>query len=137
MAWRLNGQPVGSLESVLQQVADELQTASPDRAIEVHMDVAEQVHCDSGRIGQLASNLMANALTHGAPGIPVRMSAVTSNGVLELWVANGGEPIQPALLQKLFMPFVRASVRPNQQGLGLGFVYRAGNRAGRTKEHWR
>ena len=48
------------------------------------------------------------------------MSAVTSGGELELWVANGGEPIPAAMLEKLFMPFVRASVRPNQQGLGLG-----------------
>jgi signal transduction histidine kinase len=113
-------QAIGSLEVVLQQVADELQTASPDRVIDIHMDVDEQVYCDPGRIGQLVSNLLANALTHGAPGSTVRMSAVTSNGVLELWVANGGEPIQPALLGKLFLPFVRASAQMNQQGLGLG-----------------
>jgi signal transduction histidine kinase len=116
----LERQAGGSLRPVLQQVADELQAASPDRVIELHMDLAESVHCDPGRIAQLASNLIANALTHGAIGSPVRISAVTSKGVLELSVANGGEPIQPALFGKLFMPFVRASVRPNQQGLGLG-----------------
>jgi len=116
----LERQAGGSLRPVLQQVADELQAASPDRVIELHMDLAESVHCDPGRIGQLASNLIANALTHGAIGSPVQIYAVTSEGVLELSVANGGEPIQPALLGKLFMPFVRASVRPNQQGLGLG-----------------
>lgn len=116
----LERQAVGSLEPVLQQIADELQAASPDRVIELHMELAESVHCDPGRIGQLVSNLIANALTHGAIGSPVRISAVTSRGMLELCVANGGEPIQPALLEKLFMPFVRASLRPNQQGLGLG-----------------
>jgi sigma-B regulation protein RsbU (phosphoserine phosphatase) len=84
------------------------------------MDIGEPVHCDPGRVGQLASNLLANALTHGAQGSPVRMGAHTSGGMLELWVANGGEPIPAAWLDKLFQPFVRASVRPNQQGLGLG-----------------
>jgi signal transduction histidine kinase len=116
----LQRQAGGSLRPVLQQIADELQAASPDRVIELHMDLLESVHCDPGRIGQLASNLIANALTHGAIGSAVRISAVTANGVLELSVANGGEPIQPAMFGKLFMPFVRASVRPNQQGLGLG-----------------
>jgi signal transduction histidine kinase len=113
-------QASGSLEPVLQQVADELQAASPDRVIELQMDLSEPVHCDPGRIGQLASNLISNALTHGATGVPVRIAAFTSLGMLELTVANGGEPIQPALFGKLFMPFVRATVRSNQQGLGLG-----------------
>jgi signal transduction histidine kinase len=116
----LERQAVGSLEPVLQHVADELQAASPDRVIELYTDLKEPVRCDPRRIGQLASNLIANALTHGAIGSPVRISAVTNRGVMELWVANGGKPIQPALLGKLFMPFVRASVGSNQQGLGLG-----------------
>ncbi len=116
----LERQAIGSLEPVLQHVVDELQAASPDRVIDLHMDLKESVHCDPGRIGQLVSNLIANALTHGAIGSPVRIAAVTSQGVMELWVANGGDPIQSALLGKLFMPFVRASLRPNQQGLGLG-----------------
>ncbi len=113
-------QASGSLEPVLQQVADELQAASPDRVVELQMDLSESVYCDPGRIGQLASNLISNAVTHGATGVPVRIAAFTSLGMLELTVANGGEPIQPAMFGKLFMPFVRASVRPNQQGLGLG-----------------
>jgi signal transduction histidine kinase len=116
----LERQAIGSLEPVLQHVADELQAASPDRVIELHMELKESVHCDPQRIGQLLSNLIANALTHGAIGSPVRISAVTSRGMMELWVANGGDPIPPMLMGKLFMPFVRASVRPNQQGLGLG-----------------
>jgi signal transduction histidine kinase len=116
----LERQAIGSLEPVLQHVADELQSASPDRVIDLTMDLKESVHCDPGRIGQLTSNLIANALTHGAVGSAVRISAATVQGVLEISVANGGDPIPPALVGKLFMPFVRASVRPQQQGLGLG-----------------
>lgn len=111
---------VGSLDRVLQQVVDELQVASPDRVIDLKLEIAEPVNCDPGRIGQLASNLISNAITHGALGAPVQVTAATVAGVLELSVANAGEAIPAAMHGRLFQPFVRASVQPNQQGLGLG-----------------
>jgi signal transduction histidine kinase len=40
--------------------------------------------------------------------------------MLELAVANPGDPIPPATRERLFQPFTRASAQPNQQGLGLG-----------------
>jgi len=112
--------PVGSLDSVLKQVVDEIQVASPDRVIDLMLEITEPVNCDPARIGQLASNLISNAITHGALGAPVRVSAFTAAGVLELSVANAGKAIPAALQGRLFLPFVRASVLPNQQGLGLG-----------------
>ena len=56
------------LEPVLEQVVDELRTASPQRLIETSFEIADPVNCDRTRIGQLASNLIGNALTHGARG---------------------------------------------------------------------
>jgi signal transduction histidine kinase len=111
---------VGSLDSVLKQVVDELQVASPDRVVQLALEITEPVNCDPERIAQLASNLISNALTHGSRGTPVRVSATTAAGMLEISVANGGEAIPAALQARLFLPFVRASVQPNQQGLGLG-----------------
>jgi sigma-B regulation protein RsbU (phosphoserine phosphatase) len=57
---------------------------------------------------------------HGAPEKPVRMHADSNDGVLTIWVANGGDPIAPAALERLFQPFFRGEVRASQQGLGLG-----------------
>ena len=54
-----------SLEPVLQQVLDELISVYPERKIETRISVPQQVKCDAGRISQLLSNLLANALTHG------------------------------------------------------------------------
>ncbi len=54
------------LEPVLEQVVDELRTASPQRLIETSFEITKPVNCDRTRIGQLASNLIGNALTHGA-----------------------------------------------------------------------
>jgi signal transduction histidine kinase len=66
------------------------------------------------------SNLLANALTHGDPDGPVRVSARCDDGGFELSVVNLGEPIPPDTVERLFQPFTRASVQPGQEGLGLG-----------------
>jgi phosphoserine phosphatase RsbU/P len=108
------------LEPVLEQVVDELRTASARRVIETSFEITEPVNCDRTRIGQLVSNLIGNALTHGAPDQPVRVGAKTEGGELTLWVANAGEPVPPAAMEKLFEPFFRGDVRDSRQGLGLG-----------------
>jgi phosphoserine phosphatase RsbU/P len=108
------------LEPVLQQVVDELRTTMPDRVIESDFRIEAPVNCDRSRIGQMVSNLLGNALTHGSADTPVRVSASTDNGMFELWVANAGEPIPDAAMAHLFLPFFRGQVRASLQGLGLG-----------------
>jgi sigma-B regulation protein RsbU (phosphoserine phosphatase) len=109
-----------SLELTLEQVVNELRMASPGRAIETNFAIVQPVDCDRTRVGQLLSNLIGNALTHGAPDKPVRVGARTAGGIFELWVANAGEPIPEPAMHKLFEPFFRADVRDREQGLGLG-----------------
>jgi signal transduction histidine kinase len=108
------------LEPVLSQVVAELRANWPDRTVEVEFALAEPVNCDRNRLGQLFSNLLGNALAYGAAAVPVRVRASTVAGTFELSVSNGGDPIPPAALERLFQPFSRGAVRPNQQGLGLG-----------------
>jgi sigma-B regulation protein RsbU (phosphoserine phosphatase) len=116
----LNRSASRPLEPVIEQVVDELRTASPQRVIETRFEITEPVDCDRTRIGQLASNLIGNALTHGAPDQPVHVGAKTEGGEFRLWVSNAGEPIPPATMEKLFEPFFRGEVRGSRQGLGLG-----------------
>ena len=106
--------------AILDQVATELQISMPNRIIETHCLLTNPVNCDRHRIAQLASNLLANALTHGAPDEPVRMRAATEGDWFEVSVANAGEPIPPSIRDSIFQPFSRGAHRPNQQGLGLG-----------------
>jgi sigma-B regulation protein RsbU (phosphoserine phosphatase) len=108
------------LEPMLEQVIDELRTASPGRIIETSIAITEPVDCDRTRIGQLVSNLIGNALTHGAPDKPVRVGAMTEGGIFEVWIANAGEPIPESAMHKLFEPFFRGDVHDSRQGLGLG-----------------
>jgi sigma-B regulation protein RsbU (phosphoserine phosphatase) len=108
------------LEPVLRQVVDELSAAMPERVIERDFRIAGPVNCDRSRIGQMVSNLLGNALTHGSPDKPVKVFASTEKGMFELWIANAGEPIPEAAMANLFQPFFRGQVRTSLQGLGLG-----------------
>lgn len=116
----LNRNAAAPLEPVLLQVVEELRVGKPDRLIETRIDLTAPVDCDRSRIGQMASNLLGNALTHGSAEVPVRLVARTVDDGFELSVANGGAPIPEDAMAKLFEPFFRGEVRGSLQGLGLG-----------------
>lgn len=108
------------LAPTLRQIVDELQVAHPDRVIDDQFELSDPVDCDHGRMGQLLSNLLGNALTHGAQDTPIEVRGTTQEGYFRLSVANGGEPIPPAAMERLFQPFYRGEVRASLNGLGLG-----------------
>lgn len=108
------------MESTLRHVIEELQVAFPERVIEARFDLAEPVDCDHGRIGQLLSNLVGNALTHGDAAQPILVDAKAAGGTFAISVANAGEAIPPATMERLFQPFYRGEGRSSLQGLGLG-----------------
>lgn len=116
----LQPQEAAPVRAMLEQVIAELRSAHPDRDIESDLDAVGALRCDPGRIGQLLSNLLANALTHGAPDHPVRVEARMNEAFFELSVANAGEPIPASVMGELFRPFFRAGTNPTGQGLGLG-----------------
>lgn len=108
------------LEPVLRQVVAELGLIAPDQIVLARFALDEPINCDHVRIGQLLSNLLGNALTHGATGEAVRVEATTTPDELVISVANGGAPIPPDALTRLFHPFYRGEERPRHHGLGLG-----------------
>jgi sigma-B regulation protein RsbU (phosphoserine phosphatase) len=108
------------LQPLLEQVVAELSTGVPDALIETKFCMTAPVACDRVRIGQLASNLLGNALTHGDLDQPVKLYAATEANEFILCVANAGTPISEAAMERLFQPFFRGEVRRSQQGLGLG-----------------
>lgn len=108
------------LGATIEQVVDELRSVAEDREILTTIYITEAVEADHGRIGQLVSNLLGNAITHGAADEPITVDAQTGGGTFELFVANGGAPIPETAMARLFQPFFRGAVRPSQHGLGLG-----------------
>ncbi len=116
---------VVDLKPVLQQVIDELRTSRPDRSIEGRISLPDAIRCDPARIAQLLSNLLANALTHGASDGPVLVEAEAAGDQMTISVSNAGEPIPEDVQGRLFQPFFRAGATSGNQGLGLG-LYIAG-----------
>lgn len=109
-----------SLAAELEQVVEELRAAYPGRLIDAHIALSGPVCCDGTRIGQMLSNLLANALAHGAADQPVQVRVSDRDGMFTLSVSNAGAPLPPATMQRLFQPFFRARSDSGQQGLGLG-----------------
>ncbi len=107
------------LEPVLRQVIDELKTVHGDSDIIAEFDRLDAVTCDAARIAQMVSNLLANALTHGAKSEPVLLRASFDRNRLKVEIANTGGAIPPETLKRLFQPFIRGNAG-SKQGLGLG-----------------
>jgi sigma-B regulation protein RsbU (phosphoserine phosphatase) len=108
------------LTPVLEQVVAEVRAINSDWRILTSFEVEEPVFCDRGRLAQLASNLLSNAVTHGAADQPIRFEARTAGDRFELMAANGGAPILDEVRKELFRPFFRGAARPSRNGLGLG-----------------
>jgi phosphoserine phosphatase RsbU/P len=77
---------------------------------------------DADRLAQMVSNLVGNAIEHGA-GTPVEVQVSNGGATAVLEVHNGGSPIPADLLGRLFDPFHRGAegetARANGLGLGL------------------
>jgi signal transduction histidine kinase len=104
----------------LTTVIQELRDGQPDREITANIDVNRSVRCDLGRLQQVASNLLGNALTHGDAHTAVRIDAHADERDLVLEVWNAGAPIPAESIDKIFEPFWRHSVSASRNGLGLG-----------------
>jgi signal transduction histidine kinase len=109
-----------SLAQLLENVVAEMRTAYPGRVIHSKIDIGIPVKCDRGRVQQLLSNLLGNALTYGAHDQPVIVTADISGGHLEIAVLNEGEPIPQDMQGKVFEPYWRPATSKPGGGLGLG-----------------
>lgn len=113
------------IEPVIDHVVAELASTHPDHTIVVTCTTNALIECDPDRIAQMLSNLIGNALTHGASSEPVRVECAVQDGTFSLQVSNGGQPIPPDAMERLFQPFVRGRERADREGLGLGLYIAA------------
>jgi signal transduction histidine kinase len=106
--------------STVRGVLAEVQAAHPERSLDVDVTGACVGNWDPDRLAQVCSNLLGNAIEHGAPSAPVtvRLDGSQADWV-ELSVSNVGKPIAPELVPQLFLPFRRARGH-SRGGVGLG-----------------
>lgn len=108
------------LKAAFEQVIAELRGDHPDSEIFADLALDGPLLVDAGRMAQLLSNLLKNALVHGEPGRPVRVRAAQQGGALEIIVVNEGPAIPQETLSQLFKPFWRGKPVYGEKGLGLG-----------------
>ena len=113
-------QDVTDLHDRLGHVVAELRSVHPGRELNVAIAPLGTVRCDPERIARVLSNLLSNALSHGAPGRPVTVDVRSTDGKLVLSVHNEGPPIPAETRAHLFEPYTRGGATGARSGLGLG-----------------
>jgi signal transduction histidine kinase len=111
------------------QMVEELRAANPGREIQLVTEGDGAGSWDAGRLEQVVSNLVTNALQYGPPGTAVTLVSSGVGGDWVLSVHNAGDPIAPDLMTHIFDPFRRgtdsAGSGTDRRNLGLGlFIVR-------------
>jgi signal transduction histidine kinase len=107
------------VKALATDLIDELRVGAADATLVLDVVGDPVVVWDRDRVGQVLSNLLANAMQHGTAGKPVHLRIDGSQAArVVIQVGNEG-CIDSELLPVVFEPF-RGGKRSNQRGLGLG-----------------
>jgi signal transduction histidine kinase len=96
-----------NVEEAVREVAGELTAQHAGRAIEVRAAGDLRGRWDRGRLSQVLTNLMGNAIEHGARETPVRVSIDGAGDVVAIAIHNHGVPIPGSLIPRIFDPMKR------------------------------
>lgn len=101
---------------------DEARAAHPSREIVFESPERALAWADISRMQQVVGNLVRNALQHGDPSAPVKVTITLDGDRWALAVHNEGDPIPAELLDRLFEPLERAQLRSRDgsHSIGLG-----------------
>jgi signal transduction histidine kinase len=116
----------GDLAEQLAKVVQETQVRHPARTLRLECQGEFNGSWDEGRMGQLLSNLLANALLYGDRDGEVSVRMWGTPAQVHFSVHNQGVPIPPEEQHRIFQPLERGLRRAGQEagpeanGLGLG-----------------
>lgn len=110
-----------NLGEVVKRVASEHQPVPPRPPIEISEHGDSRGVWDAGRLAQVFSNLVGNALTHGDPCEPVKVLVDGSAPERVLVTVSNAGSTPEAIRERIFDPFSRTGdARSSERGLGLG-----------------
>jgi PAS domain S-box-containing protein len=113
------------LRALLHEVVEQLQPLDGGRRIQVEAPEALTLMGDRGRLDQVFTNLLSNALRYSPEGGPVIVRAWEERGELHVTVRDQGLGIPPGKLRHIFERFGRAH-GISYGGLGLGLTITRG-----------
>ncbi len=120
---RLEKTPV-ALDRLIEEVAELYRGDDPALALELDLDAPRPLHADPGRLRQLLHNLLKNAreAAQSAAAPRIRIRTRLAGTTLTLCVEDNGPGIDPALLERIFDPYL--TTKPRGSGLGLAICKR-------------
>jgi signal transduction histidine kinase len=115
----------GDLTEICEGIVSEVCVLHPDRAVVFEPKDRIVGHFDTSRMGQVFSNLIENAITHGKATSPVTVSQQLESNHAVFSFHNEGEPIAAEDQAQIFDPMRRHSQFASGElgpraGLGLG-----------------
>ena len=112
------------LATVVRHAVEELSVARPERVVQFTPTGDLRGDWDCPRITQMVTNLLGNAMEHGAPESMINLTAQGESDEVVLRIHNYGPAIPRSDLAMIFSPFKRggaADRTPGEGGnLGLG-----------------
>jgi signal transduction histidine kinase len=114
-------------ERLLQEVASLYQVETQRKNITLDLDIASPlptIEVDPGRMTQVLTNILDNALRHTPEGGEIAVSAKEVNGQIELAVQDSGPGLNAEDLDRIFNRFYRTDVSRQREdgGSGLGLA---------------
>ena len=105
---------------VVQEIVDEVRAGHPDRTVELAVVGDCNGEWDRDRLAQVCSNLLGNAIEHGAADLPIAVHFQREGESVVLSVKNRGTPIPADVARTIFEPFRRGRSARKAGGVGLG-----------------
>lgn len=119
-------------QSLLQDVASTYQYQAQRKNTKLHLDMdssLSNIEVDAGRITQVLTNILDNALRHTQEGGSITLSAREANDQIELAVQDSGPGLKQEDLDRIFDRFYRTDTSrqregaiPGGSGLGLAIA---------------
>lgn len=117
--------------TICRAAVEELRQTNPQRTIQFEQGGDLDGVWDEGRMAQVLSNLLGNAVQHGDDRTPIHLRVASGGNDIVIRIHNTGKAIAPQALATIFDPLVRfAGPRTASSGidssLGIGlFIARA------------
>lgn len=115
------------IREFVQNIGQEFEPLAQDALVELNIQVEPSfptIEVDQGRIRQVVSNLLINALRHTPQGGMITLSAKCHDSKIAISVSDTGEGLSPEDKEHIFERFFRAdrSRQRQQGGAGLGLA---------------